>query len=320
MEFVVKKTTELTDGQIGQISALFAEVFEGNTKDPATFREQYLNTVWGYSLHGLMVEDGRIVGSHSFIPVCYIVDGREVVWMVGGDTMVKKKYRNFVDTLDMRVLSQDVARKDYGVDFVFGFPNDNNLQFDVKGLGYKEIARLNTYALPYRVGGIRRKLRWLNPLSMLFCRALVFAGRLQCSGKPTRYRIDKDRTDFAETRLKWFGGEYLHGEAAGCNFVYRIKLHEGVRTAFIIDMDAVSPRGVNGAVRHILRRHSREIDMILYVGKLPFRPLSLVKIPRRWEPKKFHFTASVLNPEGVDRSVALDINNWNVNLSCYDLL
>jgi hypothetical protein len=93
-----------------------------------------------------------------------------------------------------------------------------------------------------------------------------------------------------------------------------------VRTAFIIDMDLISPRGVNGAVRHILRKHSHEIDIVLYVGRLPFRSLSVVKLPRRMEPKNFHFTGSVLDKTKVDEGLVLDINNWNVNLSCYDLL
>lgn len=112
----------------------------------------------------------------------------------------------------------------------------------------------------------------------------------------------------------------MHGTAGDCRFVYRIQLYEGVKTAFIIDMDKVSPRGVNGAVRHILRNHSREIDMILYVGKLPFQPLSLVKIPRRMEPKNFYFVAQILDKGKVDGNLVFDIDNWNVNLSCYDLL
>jgi hypothetical protein len=320
MEFVVKKTTELTDGQIGQISALFAEVFEGNRKDAATFREQYMNTEWGYSLHGLMIEGGRIVGTNSCIPVNYIVDGQRVTWMVGGDTMVKQEYRNFVDTLDMLELCYEVVRKDHGVGFFFGFPNDNAHQFNIKGLGFKDIARLHTFVLPYRVGGVKLGLRWLNPLSMLACRVLVAASRLQCPDKPVACRIDKDRTNFAETRLRWFGGDYRNGEAAGCRFVYRIKRHEGVRTAFIIDMDRPSPRAVNGAVRHILRRHSRDIDLVMYVGRLPFRPLALPRLPRRFEPKNFWFVGKVLDKKAVDNDIVLDPDNWNVNLSCYDLL
>ncbi len=319
MEFIVKRTTELTESQIGQICALFAEVFEGNTKDTATFREQYLNTVWGYSLHALMIDQGRIVGANMFIPVNYTMDDRQMTWLVSGDSMVKKQYRNFIDFIDLVELCYDTARNDYKVAFLFGFPNDNSHQVCIKGLGNKDIAQLHTYVLPYRVGGVKPQLRWLNPLSMFMSRILVLVSRLQLSNKPTVYLIDKDRTDFAETRLRWFGGEYQYGEASGCRFVYRIKLHEGVRTAFIIDMDHVSPRAVNDAVRHILRHNSHLIDLVMYVGLLPFRPMALIRLPRRFEPKSFWFVGKILD-KNIDRDLVLNPNNWNVNLSCYDLI
>lgn len=320
MEFIVKKTTELSPSEMEEISSLFAAVFEGKEKSVGTFREEYLNTTWGYSLHGLMKDEGRIVGAHSLVPVKYMVDDRETVWMFSGDTMVKKEYRNFLNILDLFEVCGTVARDDYGVALAFSFPNDNSYELSVKGYGSDDIGKLNTYALPYRVGGVRRKFRSLNWLSVFLCRTLVFLSRLQCSSKPAKYRIDKDRSEFYDTRLKWFDGQYMQGMAGNCQFVYRIQLHEGVRTAFIIDMDKVSPRGINGAVRHILRNHSREIDVILYVGRLPFRPLSLVKLPRRLEPKHFHFVGAILDKKKIDKDLVLDIDNWNVNLSCYDLL
>ena len=73
------------------------------------------------------------------------------------------------------------------------------------------------------------------------------------------------------------------------------------------------------AVRKIYLNEYKYIDMIIYVGKLHFRPFSLVKLPRFLEPKKFRFTCRVLDDNYFDNSV-YDISNWDINLSSFDLL
>ena len=59
--------------------------------------------------------------------------------------------------------------------------------------------------------------------------------------------------------------------------------------------------------------------MIIYVGMLPFTPISLLTVPHRFEPKRFNFTCQPLIEDFFDDSL-YDIRNWDVNLSSYDLL
>ena len=67
MNVICKKTTEITDEEIKIIYHLFDEVFE-QKRDPSTFREEYGNTVLGYSYHSMMYNDEELVGFHSCLP------------------------------------------------------------------------------------------------------------------------------------------------------------------------------------------------------------------------------------------------------------
>lgn len=54
-------------------------------------------------------------------------------------------------------------------------------------------------------------------------------------------------------------------------------------------------------------------------GDLDFVPVSLIKIPHRFEPKHFHFTCNLIDKSYFDDTL-YDIKNWDVNLSSYDLV
>jgi hypothetical protein len=59
-------------------------------------------------------------------------------------------------------------------------------------------------------------------------------------------------------------------------------------------------------------------DVLLYVGRLPFRPGGCLRVPSRWEPRQIRLCGKVLRPEIVDERV-FNIVNWNVNLSNFDV-
>jgi hypothetical protein len=96
--------------------------------------------------------------------------------------------------------------------------------------------------------------------------------------------------------------------------------YEGIQSAFLIDVFEKSEANFNKAVRYIIKNHHKDFDILLYVGHLPFRRHGLIQVPRKLVPKEFHFTGEILRKEEIDESFVFNINNWDVNLSNYDLL
>ena len=105
----------------------------------------------------------------------------------------------------------------------------------------------------------------------------------------------------------------------GVKAYYKTQVQEGVKTLFILDVWPLSKCGFDKVVRAIYHKERKGLDMIMYVGHLPFVPLSLVKMPHKFEPKHFNFTCKPLVKDFFDESL-YDISNWDVNLSNYDLL
>lgn len=317
MDVICKKTTEITDEEIKVIYRLFDEVFE-QKRDPSTFREEYGNTVLGYSYHSMLYNDGELVGFHSCLPFYYNDGDRRFLAGLGIDSMVKKEHRDFFGFRDMIVACQK-RMHDEGCVIRIGFPNDNSYPILIKGFKYKDIGKMITYFLPIRVGSVKSSLRLLNPLSRLGAWCIIQLSKLSLNKKEYSFRYAKERDSFDKVRYKWFNGEYKTIEFEGVIARYKVKVQEGVRTAFLLDMHPMSKKMFDKVVREIYKRESSNVDLIMYVGHLPFKPMSLVTMPHKFEPKHFNFTCKVLEKGYFDDSI-YDINNWDVNLSNYDLL
>lgn len=317
MEVVCKRTTEITDEEIKDIYRLFDEVFE-QKREVSSFRKEYENTVLGYSYHSMLLHEGEIVGFHSCLPFYYTDNGKRFIAGLGIDSMVKKEHRDFFGFRDMIVACQKRMHED-GCVLRIGFPNDNSYPILIKGFKYKDIGKMTTYFLPIRIGGVKPKLSFLNPLSQLFAWCEIQLSRLSLNGKVYTFRYAKERESFDKVRYQWFDGDYKMIEVGDVKARYKIKTQEGVKTAFLIDVHPMSKKMFDKVVRCIYMKERRHVDLIMYVGHLPFTPISLITIPHKYEPKHFNFTCKVLEKDYFDDSI-YDINNWDVNLSNYDLL
>ena len=60
--------------------------------------------------------------------------------------------------------------------------------------------------------------------------------------------------------------------------------------------------------------------LFIYVGYLPTSPLSMIRVPRKAQPKNFHFVAKIIDKGKLSEEDMKNIQNWDVNLSSYDLL
>lgn len=317
MEFIVKKTTELSENEIQQLNILYDKIFKEH-RSRQEFLNQSLNNPLGYSYHSLMIDDGKIVGLNSFVPSYYLVNGKKMLFANSTDSMVSKPYRDFFNFNDMVTAGFKRMKQD-GVVYVCGYPNDNSYPVLIKSKLYQDIGKMHTYCLPIHIGGVKKSMKFLDPLSEFFCRALVSVSGLFASDKSEKYKISKDSETYDSTRYKRGNGVYCTQTIYGITFHYKIKVHEGVRSAFLIDISEKSPKAFNLAVKHILRNHRKEFDILIYPGLLGFNNTSLIKIPRKLEPKNFNFVGRALDKKAFDNSI-WDIRNWDTNLSNYDLI
>ena len=319
MDFLYKKTHELSLNEKEQICAVFAKVFEGNTKNIEEFDGEFCSTVLGYSYHGLIINNGEIVGSHAFIPFIYYLDDTKHLFALGVDTMILKQYRNFDNIYDISSLGRTILKKE-GISCLFGFPNENSYLLGIKGFGDIDIGTLSTFILPYKIGAVKPNLRFFDIFSRLLSKIMISISCFSTNRTIIEYRIHKDREEFNKTRYKWFNGDYEIVQEPDFSFVYKIKNHEGIETAFLIDIHPMSKRNFDKAVRMMYIRSSKLFEIALYIGNLNFLPLSMIKLPKKLEPKTFHFTGKILDKSLINSDVFSTLKYWDVNLSNYDLL
>jgi hypothetical protein len=316
MEFIVKKTTELTEDEQMGILSLFNTIFEKNR--PLThFQNQFLNNPLGYSFHSMIIDNERIVGCGSYIPSYYLVNGQQLLFANSVDTMVTKPYRDFANLYYMITTIYEYMKNE-GVVYVYGFPNDNAYPVYVKSKLMQDIGSLTIYCLPYRIGGIKPRLKALNWLSVSFVNIFVFFTSLFAGKKIYHFSIEKENETFNVTRYKWIDGNYKIVSYKGSKFSYKIKDYKGIRSLFLIDVFEKSSANFFNAIQFLLKNHGKEFDALIYQGRLPFRFHGLIRIPDKILSKKFNFVGKILDNKAIDKDTAFNINNWDVNLSNYD--
>lgn len=319
MNFIVKKSNELTIAEKQQICNLFFEVFE-KKKTVQDFDKQFLGTFKGYSYHGLMiVDDTKIIGCYSTIPIEYSFYDKIFTFALSVDTMISDEYRgNPFNLKKIANLVYETLLQD-DIPFVFGFPNDNVYLVRKKILKWIDIGTLDYYILPIRIGKIIKKTSVFNFLFQAFSKFLSIFLPSHTSLEQKKYEIDKINDHaFIDYRYALFEGDYKIIKDEFGYFSYRIEMYENILTAYLIDTYPMAKDRFDYAVKYIIKNELK-IDAILFVGKIDFIPMGLFKVPKKFEPKTVYMAGKILDNTKVDERV-FDMQHWNVNLSNFDVV
>lgn len=317
MEILTKKTTDITPEEAHGIYDLFELVFK-KKRNVASFYDEYCNTSKGYSYHAIAKDGEKIIAHNVYVPFKYLKDNIPFYLALSIDAMVHPDYRG-KGLYGRLVEACGAAAIRDGCKMRIGFPNENSYPVQIKKFKFNDIGSLNTYCLPVNIGAIYKKLRILTPIGKLFTKIIIgFSVLSKWSKQEYLYKYRKDRSDFDNHRYKWFDGDYEIVEYESIKFVYKNSDFKGQQATFLMDVFPLSKKNFDEACRYIYR-HEKTTPIILYVGNLPFFPLSMMRIPKFIEPKHFHFVGKIFDKEFVDED-SLKINNWEVNLSNYDLL
>lgn len=310
-----KKSNELFINEKIQICALFKEVFE-KPMTYESFEQKFEKNQSGFSYHGLMIEEDKIVGCYSVIPYKYRFFNQEYIFGLSVDTMIAEEYRgNPFNLKKMANLVYDGLKAD-GIPFVFGFPNDNVYLVRKKILKWQDIGKLDFYILPINIGAIKSKLAFLNIFSRIFAGAVnVFVGSKSLDIKAFGIEKINDQSFLTARYDASYSVETLGDDSY---FAYKIYDEEGIRTAYLIDVYPLCKSSLENAVKELYKKEKNNIDLIIYVGHLNFKVKNMFKVPEKYQPKNVHMSGKILDDTIIDERI-FDINNWNVNLSNYDV-
>jgi hypothetical protein len=239
--------------------------------------------------------------------------------VVSVDAMIKMEYRGFSYLYHMCNAAFKYM-EEREVFCVFAFPNDASHEVYIKSKLYKSIGDLTIYCLPYRIGGVKHRLKIFNIFSIAFVKLLILFTFLLSSEKVHRFVIEKETVSYNATRYKRLDGNYHIVSHRGNDFVYKLMEYEGIRSAFLVDVVEKSSRNFNKAVQYIIKKHRKEFDILLYVGHLPFKFHGMIALPKKLSPKNFHFVGRILGDNKMNPDFVFNIDHWDVNLSNYDLL
>lgn len=323
MDFICKKTTELDEKELKDISELFSIVFPDHpSRSPEYLLNQYTQNAFGTSFHTMMYEDDVLVGHNAGVPGYLRVNGKKMSALNNVDLMIKEEKRGLQGFMFLMKKAWAFYKQN-GIQLIYSIPNNNSHPLLVKMKFVKDISPLYTYCLPYRIGGVKKGLSFANLLSELFCFVWVSFASLFASKKEHVFGVQRDYESFEEKRYKRSDRNYSFATIGDVSIVYKVIEHEGVRTAFLIDVKNKSGRALCKAVKYLLKKERKNFDLLLYVGYLPFAYNGLIRIPHRFEPKNFNFVGAVLNNEGLSEADLADymvLSNWDINLADDDII
>lgn len=323
MELKVLKTFEISDDLWEQIALGFKESFSINVTQ-ANMKESFcVQNRHGYGYHAIALsEDGELMGYNVFSPV-YYKNGLKTV--VSGSTYVRPKFRKHdMLFMDMIYALRKAVIAD-GFEVEIGVPNHNSERFALRILKCLPIAELNYYILPFNISRSINNpklhfadgvVRSLSILHILF--QLGISSIFDFKEKEVKYDLDYDdnywkyrlgNSKYKEYHDGIFQAHWLPYKENGIKAVYLMDFREGEKRTY---------RSLAKALWKISKQE--DVDMILFVGFLHMKQISLFKCPKRFVPKRLPLTYHVLDKANEEKFADMkDSQNWNFSLINFDV-
>lgn len=316
------KTHELADSQWSEITDGFNASFH-TSKAKDFFKNYYSKTVLGYSFHAVATVDDKIIGYNSILPMRYKYGESSIVYVgVSGGTYVLKQYRKeiflFKDLMDKLF---DICR-DNDIQLKVGVPNENSFQYSLKVIKSKLIGFLPYYVFPVRVSRIYKKWwgKLLDIIPLFFIVLLSFyrllSGLVNFTGKNRIMELDVN-DEFLEQRFE--ASHYSKSEKGKLKVVYRLVTEDTAKVAYLMDFREDNRRSLRALTYALKVIKEENIDLILFIGKLPFKQLLMIRLPEKYEPRRLPLTLNIIDKTFEDDlNVLQNLDNWNFGLMNFD--
>ena len=170
--FVFKKTNELKADEIKQLIKLHNETMN-KERTETEFKEKYLYNFLGFSFHGLMILNGKILGCYTVIPQEFVFFSKKIIFGQWCENLIHKDFRgSFMNFKKMGNIVNEQLKK-FKIFFVYGLPNRSLYVVSKRLLGMKDIGKLNYYVYPNNLKKFITKFYPLNILLCLFLKLLT---------------------------------------------------------------------------------------------------------------------------------------------------
>lgn len=321
MRIEVKKTTDWQLSEWNTYAKNFNQVFDKNyTVD--FFKHKYLNSIDNFSYHALLKTDEEVVGGCTVIPYTYKINNKSVRIGLAVDVFIAEEYRT--DPLALYRMYKKLKKELVASDIllVVAVPNDTAYSYWKNIVKWKDVGYLSYYALPVRIGKIVNSLpAFFSFFSLLGSKLLIGISSI-FNTKQKEHIIQIDRTNSIIEKQR-YTDVHQQIRISDTYFSYRIVDEDGIYTAYLIDFyNTRTKKKDNCTLRKAIKYlgKNESCDLILFVGKLSFFQLLLLKVPFKQEPKHLYFTVDTLDENKFDNpDLILDINNWDFGLFNYDV-
>ena len=155
----------LSDANLTDLLFLYKHAFK--EKETISFlKKKYDTSCFGLKNIGFIAysSSNETAAYYGVFPVKAQINGKEILVAQSGDTMTHPKHRGKGLFITLAKMTYELA-KESGVEFIFGFPNDNSYPGFVKKLNWIHYSNINTYkiktgALPFE----KIAKKWTMPI------------------------------------------------------------------------------------------------------------------------------------------------------------
>ena len=310
-------TDDFTEKDIFSFCALFDSAFH-KTFAPAYFKVKYGGSCYGHSYHVLVRDvEHNIVAAYNVIPLEFMLGERRCVFGLSVDTMVHPNHRKDIMCLAKMAKAMEIKLQEKGIPFIFGFPNDNAIDYLKKVVRWKEIGELDYYVLPLAPSMFFSLPKWIDSIWKALLRVGLMMPRNWWPSRVVSPLIRRIRSSEPE----WYVLAPMRridrvGEG-NWRVTAEAREENGFLISYLVDVCPSSGNALSKALRGLLKSQSRA-DLIAFIGVIPFRPGWMVRMPKNQIPKRFRLLGKMVIDDPMASSI-WELSNWEINLATFDV-
>jgi hypothetical protein len=319
-KIISKFSYEISENEWFEIKESFNLIFKKNNSINF-FKNKYTDCSLGFSTHGILYFNDKIVGCFTIIPRDYSLFNKKETIGLACDAYILEGFRE--DELFLRKMSESAISKinDKKITKFISLPNPDAYKYWKYLSNWKDIGELDYFVYPVNFSKLIFKHSFLSFLSLWF--SYISSYFFKILYFYSNNTIEKNIfIEFDELSIKqrFNLDSYFHIKLSNKSWgYYRIYKEKGLNVAYIVHVNFLSKRNLSLMINKIIIENGLKIDLIVYVGNLSIKPLNLFKLPKDKYPRRLFFTGLIKdNANDMQNKDFLNLNNWEVNLVNFD--